>query len=352
MKRILPRLAEEIYSKIWRLSPSLGLSLFVDFSKSDSEKSYGNLLERILCVDKLSFRMIKDIQKPIYSGYVTIGIRHDIDYDIVTASHLAKIEHALGLQASYYVLHTAPYYGYYRNHQLYRSKRCLDILLGIQSMGHEIGLHNDCLYPLTRHGAPIEETLQSELSFLRSWGLNVRGTASHGSYHSYGASNYEIFEGMSIEGRKHFIDKNGKEHRIGYLSMKDFNLEYEANYILKSWVISGDEYNRISFPYKCPYEKSDYFIRNYDAQYGIFGRDLWFAQDIKRARATGNLLPISPLSSEEMVSQLKAHGPGARIVLDSHPIYFGYSKKRIMLKYLFDHLTSIVKEFFRFERPE
>ena len=174
----------------------------------------------------------------------------------MTAARLAKTEHALGLKASYYVLHTAPYYGYYKNHRHYRSKRCLDILLEIQSMGHEIGLHNDCLYNLVRHGIPIEETLQSELSFLRSHGIKIYGTASHGSFHSYGASNYEIFEGMSIEGRQHFIDKDGKVHRIGYLTMEDFNLEYEANYILKSWIISADEYNRISFPYKCPYEEA------------------------------------------------------------------------------------------------
>jgi hypothetical protein len=293
--------------------------------------------------------MIKDILKPADSGYLTVGIRHDIDYDIVTAVRLAKIEHALGLKGSYYVLHTAPYYGYSKDGKYYRSKRCLDIFLEIQSMGHEIGLHNDCLYPLTKHGTTVEETLQSELSFLRSHGIDVCGTASHGSYHSYGASNYEIFEGMSIEGRQRFIDKNGQEHRIGYLNMKDFNLEYEANYILKSWIISADEYNRISFPYKCPYERSDFFIRGYDAQYGIFGKNLWFAQDIKRVKATGTLSPISPLTTEEMIHRVKAHDPGDRIVLDSHPIYFGHSELRIILKYLFDHLASVVKKLFRFK---
>ena len=310
------------------------------------------MLERILSIDQLSFRLIKDMQKPTLSGYVSVGIRHDIDYDIVTAARLAKIEHILGLKGSYYVLHTAPYYGYFKDGKYYRSKRCLDILLEIQSMGHEIGLHNDCLYPLIKHGTPIEETLQSELSFLRSHGIDVYGTASHGSFHSYGASNYEIFEGISIEGRKHFIDKKGKEHRIGYLPMEDFNLEYEANYILKSWIISADEYNRISFPYKCPYERSDFFIRGYDAQYGIFGKNLWFAQDIKKVKATGILSPISSLTTEEMIHRVRAHGPGDRIVLDSHPIYFGHSKRRIMLKYVFDHLTSIFKKLLRFKGLE
>lgn len=293
--------------------------------------------------------MIKDMQKSTNSGLITVGIRHDIDYDIVTASRLAKIEHALGLQGSYYVLHTAPYYGYFKDGKYYRSKRCIDTLVEIQSMGHEIGLHNDCLYPLTRYGIAVEETLRSELSSLRSQGLNICGTASHGSYHTYGASNYEIFSGMSIEGRQHFIDKNGKEHRIGYLSMKDFSLEYEANYILKSGIISAEEWNRISFPFKCPSERTDFFIRGYDAQYGIFGKNSWFAQDIKKVKATGNLLPISSLTTQEVITKIKTHPPGDRIVLDSHPVYFGRSRKRVAIKYVFDYVASLARWLLRFK---
>jgi hypothetical protein len=352
MGKTLNGFLKRVYRKTWLFFPEFALCLFVDCSKFDCARTYNTLLEQILSVHHLSIRTIRDLQKPFNSEGIIIGFRHDIDYDIVTARQLAKIEHEFGLKGSYYVLHTAPYYGYFKNRKYYRSKRCIDILLEIQSMGHEIGLHNDCLYPLIKHGIPIEETLQSELTFLQSNGIHVYGTASHGSFHSYGSSNYEIFKGMSIEGRQRFIDKNGQEHRIGYLNMKDFNLEYEANYILKSWIISADEYNRISFPYKCPYERSDFFIRGYDAQYGIFGKNLWFAQDIKKVKATGTLLPIFSLTTGELIHRVKAHGPGDRIVLDSHPIYFGHSRRRIMMKYMFDHLTPILKKLFRFKGLE
>jgi hypothetical protein len=134
--------------------------------------------------------------------------------------------------------------------------------------------------------------------------------------------------------------------------MGKFNLEYEANYILKSWIISADEYNRVSFPYKCPSDKTDFFIRGYDAQYGIFGKNLWFAQDIKKVKATGILLPISSLTTEEVIGKMKAHAPGDQIVLDSHPVYFGHSKKRVIVKYVFEHLTSLAKKLFRFKRSE
>ena len=93
-------------------------------------------------------------------------------------------------------------------------------------------------------------------------------------------------------------------------------------------------------------------IRGYDAQYGIFGRNLWFAQDIKKVKATGNLMPISSLTTEEVIRKVKTHAPGDRIVLDSHPVYFGHSRRRIMMKYVSDHLTSIIKILFRFKGLE
>src|SRR4030043_1034274 len=173
MGKTLNGFLERCYFNIWLYFPEFALSLFVDFSKSDCIKTYHTLLENILSTDHLLIRTIRDLQRPSNSEATIMGLRHDIDYDVTTTARLAKIEHAFGLQGSYYVLHTAPYYGHFKDGKYYRSERCLDILLEIQSMGHEIGLHNDCLSPLTKHGIPLEETLQSELNFLRAYGIQI-----------------------------------------------------------------------------------------------------------------------------------------------------------------------------------
>jgi hypothetical protein len=330
-----------IRARMWSRFPELGLALFVDCRRFAERRTYRQVLEQLLSIKGLSLQRIKEMRQVFHPEGITVGIRHDIDYDVVTALSLAKIEHALGVKGSYYVLHTAPYYGYWKDEQFFHSQRCVDVLGEIQSLGHEVGFHNDCLHDLIQWGRPVEDTLRSELSFLRTHGLHIYGTSSHGSYHNHQAANYEIFKEMSIQGRPFFTDKNGKQHRLGFINMKDFDLEYEANFIIKSWMISAEEWSRISCGHKCPSHETDHFIRDYDAQYGIFGKNYWIGQDIKKARRmeSGNIPANTVLTTQEVIDKIRSHSPGDKIVLDSHPVYFGHSAQRVMLNRVYRYFA-------------
>ena len=77
-------------------------------------------------------------------------LRHDIDNCLGKAEELARVEQELGVSSTYFVLLTSDFYNP-------ASKRSLEKLRSIQSMGHELGLHFDeKAYP---EGAP-EETVE------------------------------------------------------------------------------------------------------------------------------------------------------------------------------------------------
>ncbi len=61
-------------------------------------------------------------------------LRHDIDFSIERALVMARIEEALGVTATYFVLLSAPYYNALE-------ARSLRMLREIVSAGHELGLH-------------------------------------------------------------------------------------------------------------------------------------------------------------------------------------------------------------------
>ena len=63
-------------------------------------------------------------------------LRHDIDTSLEKAVELARVEQELGVSSTYFVLLTSDFYNV-------ASKRSLEKLRVIQSMGHELGLHFD-----------------------------------------------------------------------------------------------------------------------------------------------------------------------------------------------------------------
>ncbi|MBO5424652.1 MAG: hypothetical protein J6A25_03980, partial [Lachnospiraceae bacterium] len=63
-------------------------------------------------------------------------MRHDVDMDLEKAVQLARLERTLGVKATYYVLISSDFYNIY-------SKRNIEMIKEIQSLGHTIGLHYD-----------------------------------------------------------------------------------------------------------------------------------------------------------------------------------------------------------------
>lgn len=63
-------------------------------------------------------------------------LRHDVDYSTRKAHEMAKLEQALGVRSTYFVLFSSPYYNLLTGDAM-RAVR------DIAGMGHEIGLHYD-----------------------------------------------------------------------------------------------------------------------------------------------------------------------------------------------------------------
>jgi hypothetical protein len=110
-----------------------------------------------------------------------IAVRHDVDHSATHARKFARWEAERGINASYYFLPTAPYFG-----QGWTN----DIMLEIQSLGHEIGIHNNALTHVAKTGGPDATSTQIDdaaIQLLIEWremfeeiGIHVTGCADHG----------------------------------------------------------------------------------------------------------------------------------------------------------------------------
>jgi len=317
----MKQLLQKYNPLVWKYDADLAIALYQNVDQCESPEDYAQLLASLLETGQFQFVPMKDLQNQP-KDRVVMGLRHDIDTDLASAFKLAKVENALGLSSTYYVQHTEAYYGWWKEGRWHRHPRCLEILQSIQALGHEVALHNDCLLPCIEHGVPVAETLSAELDYLRSAGLHIMGSTCHNSYYSYNAANYEIFEGFSIDGRKTFTDIHGKSHPLGHLKMAAYGLTYEGNYIKSARFITKADYEaKHAGYYKCPTDYTDWLSRDFDAQYGIFGRDFWLMTDEHQST-------VRVLKYHEILDRILSHVPGDRIVLDVHPIYYGFSNKR------------------------
>lgn len=123
------------------------------------------------------------------AGTGVVSLRHDVDDRLDSALVFAELEAARGIRATYFVLHTAPYYA---------SDELMPSLLRMQELGHEIGFHSDLVTLQVACGGDPRRTLAGELARLRGAGVDIVGIAAHGSYwgHKLGYKNEYFFRGL------------------------------------------------------------------------------------------------------------------------------------------------------------
>lgn len=171
------------------------------------------------------------VDQPEPDKAITI-LRHDVDHDYETALRMGRWEAEHGLRATYCILHTAWYYGTWSDDRQSRSKEMLDCCLELQSMGHEINLHNNLVVLGLKTGQEPVRLLEQELLFLRMHGVNVRGTSTHGDAlcRELNFRNYELFSESVYESRggPRVIEYQGHRVALGNVSMHELGLEYEA----------------------------------------------------------------------------------------------------------------------------
>jgi len=150
-----------------------------------------------------------------------LGLRHDVDSRLESALELGRLEHERGIRATYFILHTAPYYR--------QDGALLEVLRRLQDgYGHELGWHNDLVTLQRVEGIDAGDYLEGELEWLRGNGIRVRGSAAHGSpwCHRLGFHNNYVFSGWD-EPVPGFPSTEVPQK----LDPADFGLEYEAYHL-------------------------------------------------------------------------------------------------------------------------
>ena len=176
-------------------------------------------------------------------------IRHDVDHDLNEAIRLAEYEKLLNISSTFCILHTSPYYGDLINGKYKHNKYCIDAVKYIQSLGHEINVHNNFLVLSIKTNLNPYAVLVDELDFWSSQGVAIAGTSTHGdklcklNYFR----NWEIFKECDLRSdgnnflNLYNLDNNYNEHKIipkRLISYKDFGLEYEAYDFKKDYYLT------------------------------------------------------------------------------------------------------------------
>jgi hypothetical protein len=157
--------------------------------------------------------------------HALVGLRHDVDARLDSARAIARLEAERGLAATYFVLHTASYYR--------RDEELAGVLRGLQSLGHEIGLHNDSL-SLAVEGEDPVAVLERELDWLRGEGIDVVGVAGHGSRaaHRDRFLNHQVFSDLPVRPR---FPNSAVEPidaaRFRRTTLRSLGLEYDADFL-------------------------------------------------------------------------------------------------------------------------
>ncbi|MDQ8039468.1 MAG: formyltransferase family protein [Rickettsiella sp.] len=100
-----------------------------------TEHKYKEYLIKLIENYKFSF-FSKD-----YTSHATVLLRHDIDVSVHRAYKLAKIETALGIKSTFFIMLYNWFYDI-------RDPEIRNLIFAIKKMGHKIGLHFDASYPL------------------------------------------------------------------------------------------------------------------------------------------------------------------------------------------------------------
>jgi hypothetical protein len=173
---------------------------------------------------------INEMRSVYDSSIVVVGLRHDIDMNPFKALEMADIEKKFNFRSTYYVLATADYYGTIKGGALTRYPEMDYLYKELFDKGEEIGIHNDLLTVMIIDRMDPLKFMKEEVSHYASIGIPVFGTAAHGSpiARELVVSNFEMFKSFAT---KDSVTYQEKKYPIGFLTLKECGLDYEAYHV-------------------------------------------------------------------------------------------------------------------------
>lgn len=168
---------------------------------------------------------------------VVVGLRHDVDERLRGGLDMAAVEHRFGLRSTYFILHTTRYYGRVGWRRATHRQSLIPRLRRLQELGHEVGWHNDLVTLQCVYDIEPREYLAAELNWLRGHGVDVRGSAAHGSYwaHRLGYHNNYFFadfdEVHADRPNNEVVEAGERRCTLSKGRLAEFGLEYEAYHL-------------------------------------------------------------------------------------------------------------------------
>ena len=166
-----------------------------------------------------SFCGYEEIDSRLAEGRPFVVLRHDIDISLRPALEIARVEHELGVQATYFVLLRSPFYNVL-------SRFSAEIMSQIHGYGHQIATHVD----LAAYDNDCARVLTEVEVFSRFYPyINTEIASLHSSYDLYHMpidSFYQINNvyGSAVRGDLAYISDSTGRWRYGHpLESEAFN---------------------------------------------------------------------------------------------------------------------------------
>lgn len=288
---------------------------------------YRQLVDGLLNANNLKIVPLYELLPCPTDDMRVVGLRHDIDADPITSLRCARHLARVGVCGSFYLLHTAPYYGDFYGEFFIRNPQLSEWVLGFIVSGCELGVHNDCLKVYCDYGLNGAEALRQEIGWLRAVGANIRGTVAHNSGPSYKAENSEIFNGHVLWHRA-VKTLEGKAVPLGCIYEHDTGLTYEGSFVKKKQRINEKEAHEFFSNSKDVSVRSEAWMRRYllenpcldweiDYQFWLVGRDTW----VISGRFDGRTLFEWNVGIDRVIDIVRALPNGSRSVMIVHPEY-------------------------------
>lgn len=189
---------------------------------------YHELMQE-LSKDKYTTLPINEMIETNDNNKIIVGLRHDVDNNPIAAMQMANIESEYNIRATYYMLATAWYYGYFNNGTITRYPCMERVYHHLHALNNEIGIHNDLIAVMISHEMDPFLFNHNELDYYASLGIPIYGSVGHGSFiASQTVHNSQIFSDFA---KSDFIVYDGKSYPIGEHTMAEYGFSYEANYI-------------------------------------------------------------------------------------------------------------------------
>ena len=290
-------------------------------SLSCSVIEYETLISGIKNLKKLNLVPLSKLLSETPENQNNVALRHDIDADPEKAIELAHILAQHGVAGSFYLLHSANYYGMFQDQDFYRNPRLATWVKELILSGVEIGIHNDAL-GMTQNGYQGEESLLNELDYIRSLGAQVMGTVAHNSFPTQKAENFEVFEELTLFERETDLE-------LGTISMQQHGLKYDGNYPLrKKRVDQQAVQNFLDLNYNENINNwlAVYLLENpvmekeYEIDIWLNAQNQWLVADRRNEAPHKSLLKVD--GSSALLKYLSTIKGSPRIVITIHPEFY------------------------------